>query len=46
MKILHSPEQLRKLCTIQTLSNDINKALIFTYVLKTYRKPVSSIIKS
>lgn len=44
MKILHSPEQLRKLCTIQTLSNDINKALIFTYVLKTYRKPVSSII--
>ncbi len=44
MKVLHSPEQLRKLYTIQTLSNDISKALIFTYVLKNYRKSVSNII--
>ena len=43
MKVLHSPEQLKKLYKIQTLSKDIHKALTFTYILEKSKESAAII---
>lgn len=43
MKILHSPEQLYKLCKIDILSKDLRKALAFTYILEKSKKSAAII---
>ncbi len=43
MKILHSPEQLNKLCKIDILSKDLRKALTFTYILEKSKKSAAII---
>lgn len=43
MKILHSPEQLNKLCKTDILSKDLRKALTFTYILEKSKESAAII---